>query len=182
LSEAISVFFVPLCRIQVASDGGAFDPAIAEGDWVRGVRGIGGRAIARDRRMIPQKEQWMERVSKPILVVEDEQEVRSLLKLMLAEAGLEVIVAKDGTGALHKLRQRGGDVALMVTDVDMGRMNGLELAGSVRSQYPAVPILFVSGLPIPASELEAVAPGAVLVTKPFGAATLVRAVRKLIGD
>jgi DNA-binding response OmpR family regulator len=118
--------------------------------------------------------------SKPILVVEDEQQVRSLLKVMLAESGFEVIVAKDGTGALHELRKRDGDVALMVTDVDMGRMNGIELAGSVRSEYPAVPILFVSGLPIPASQLEAVAPGMILVTKPFGAATLMQ-VRKLIG-
>ena len=124
----------------------------------------------------------MEQVSRPILVVEDEQEIRSLLKVMLAESGFEVIAAKDGTGALHELRKRGGDVGLMVTDVDMGRMNGIELAGSVRSQYPAVPILFISGLPIPASELEAVAPGAVLVTKPFGAATLIQAVRKLIED
>ena len=67
----------------------------------------------------------MGQVSKPILVVEDEQEVRSLLKLMLADSGFDVIVAKDGTGALHELRKRGGDVALMVTDVDMGRMNGI---------------------------------------------------------
>jgi DNA-binding response OmpR family regulator len=124
----------------------------------------------------------MKNISKPILVVEDEQEVRSLLKLMLAESGFEVIVAKDGTSALHELHKRGGNVALMVTDVDMGRMNGLELAGSVRSEYPAVPILFVSGLPVPAGELEAVAPGMILVTKPFGPATLVQAVRKLIEE
>ena len=115
----------------------------------------------------------MGQVSKPILVVEDEQEVRSLLKVMLAESGFEVVVAKDGTSALHELWRRGGEVALMVTDVDMGRMNGIELATSVRSQYPALPILFVSGLPIPAAELEAIAPGALLVTKPFGVTTLV---------
>jgi two-component system, cell cycle sensor histidine kinase and response regulator CckA len=125
---------------------------------------------------------WMGRVAKPILVVEDEQEVRSLLKLMLAESDFEVIVAKDGTAALHELWKRRGNVALVVTDVDMGRMNGLELAQSVRSEYPAVPILFVSGLPIPQSELEAVAPGTVLITKPFGPATLVQALRKLIGE
>jgi len=124
----------------------------------------------------------MAKGSKPILVVEDEPQVRSLLKVMLTKAGFQVVVAKDGTGAFHALRKRGGDVALIVTDVDMGRMNGKELAGSVRSEYPAVPILFVSGLPVPASELETIAPGAALVTKPFDAATLVSAVRRLIGD
>src|SRR5262249_55521343 len=64
----------------------------------------------------------------------------------------------------------------------MGRMNGMELAQSVRSQYPAVPILFISGLPVPTSELEKVAPGTILLPKPFGGATLVEAVKKLISD
>ena len=124
----------------------------------------------------------MGQVSKPILLVEDEQEVRSLLRLMLAESGFEVIAAKDGLGAFHELRKHSGAISLLVTDVDMGRMNGIELAASVRMNYPNIPILFVSGLPIPPGELDAVAPGAQLVTKPFGAATLVEAVRKAIGD
>ena len=123
----------------------------------------------------------MGELAKPILVVEDEQEVRSLLNVMLTDAGYEVVVAKDGTAAFHELRKRNGEFALIVTDIDMGRMNGMELAESVRSQYPGMPILFVSGLPIPQSELEPVAPGAVLLTKPFGAARLVEEVRKLAG-
>ena len=124
----------------------------------------------------------MERAPKPVLVVEDEQDVRSLLRVILSQAGFEVIVAEDGIDAFHELGKRRGDVALVVTDVDMGRMNGIEFAASVLTQYPAVPILFVSGLPIAPSELEAVVPGAVLLTKPFGAATLIQAVRKLIGN
>jgi DNA-binding response OmpR family regulator len=124
----------------------------------------------------------MAKESKRILVVEDEPEVRTLLTSMLADAGFEVIAAKDGTGAFHELRKRGANFGLLVTDVDMGRMNGIELAQSVRSEFPGVPILFVSGLPVPASDLEKVAPGALLVTKPFGAAALIDAVRKLIAD
>lgn len=119
---------------------------------------------------------------KPILVVEDEPQVRTLLKTMLAESGFDVIAAKDGTAAFHELHKRDGLVGLLVTDVDMGRMNGMELAQSVRAEYPNVPILFVSGLPIPESELEEVAPGTLLVTKPFTTAQLVQAVRKLIVD
>ncbi len=119
---------------------------------------------------------------KTILVVEDEPEVRSVLKAMLVDAGFEVLVAKDGASALHQLWKRGGSVALVVTDVDMGRMNGIELAESVRSEYPAMPILFISGLPVPASELEEAAPGTFLIAKPFGAATLVQAVEKAIAD
>lgn len=119
---------------------------------------------------------------KPILVVEDEPQVRTLLKTMLTESGFEVIAAKDGTGAFHELNKRDGDVALLVTDVDMGRMNGIELAQSVRAEYPSLPILFVSGLPIPPSELEEIAPGTLLVAKPFTTGQLVGAIQRLIGD
>jgi CheY-like chemotaxis protein len=101
---------------------------------------------------------------------------------MLAQSGFEVVAAKDGTSAFRELRKRGGNVALVVTDVDMGRMDGIELAQSVRTEYPNVPILFVSGLPVAPSELEKVAPGTLLLTKPFTAAALVQAVQKLIGD
>lgn len=119
---------------------------------------------------------------KSILVVEDEPDVRSVVKAMLSEAGFEVFVAKDGASAVLQLWKRGGNLALFVTDVDMGRMSGFELAEMVRSQYPAVPILFISGLPVSESELEKVAPGASLLTKPFDAATLIPAVEKAIGS
>lgn len=117
---------------------------------------------------------------KPILIVEDEPEIRTLLKLMLAERGYEVISAKDGTSALHELWKHRGNIALLVTDVDMGRMNGVELAESIRGEYPALPILFISGLPVERSELDRVAPGAGFVSKPFNAATLAEAVERLI--
>ena len=117
---------------------------------------------------------------KRILVVEDDPQVRSLLKVMLTEAGFDVVTANDGTGGFRELRRRRGNVGLVVTDIDMGRMNGKELAESVRSEFPAVPILFVSGIPVPASELQEVAPGTLLVTKPFDNATLVQAVQKLV--
>jgi CheY-like chemotaxis protein len=119
--------------------------------------------------------------SKPVLVVEDEPDVRSVLKAMLAASGFDVVVAKDGASALRELWKRGGKIQVLVTDVDMGRMNGMELAESVRAQYPKLPILFVSGLPVPAAELEKVAPGTMLLAKPFGAADLVEAVQKLSG-
>src|SRR4051795_8581300 len=96
---------------------------------------------------------------KTILIVEDEEPVRSLLKVMLTEEGFEVVEAKDGTVALNELWKRRGNVAMLVTDIDMGRMGGIELAESARSHYPALPILFVSGLPMPPEEVERIAPG-----------------------
>ena len=120
--------------------------------------------------------------SRTILVVEDEPQVRSLLNTMLENAGFEVIVAGDGAGAFHQLWKRSGNLALLVTDIDMGRMNGIELAEMVRSQYPVVPILLISGLPVPATVVEKAAPGTSLLAKPFDQAALVQAVKKAIGD
>src|SRR5690348_12669169 len=124
----------------------------------------------------------MDPEAKPILVVEDESQVGPLVKVMLAEQGFDVIDAQDETGAVRDLGKRKGKVAMLVTDVDMGRMGGLEFARSVRSQYPDLPVLFVSGLPMAANELEEAASGSILVTKPFDVATLTQAVRKLMGD
>src|SRR3954465_9802112 len=104
----------------------------------------------------------MAKPRKPILIVEDETPVRSLLKVMLTEEGFEVVEAKDGTVALNELWKRKGKVAMLVTDIDMGRMGGIELAESARLQYPTLPILFVSGLPMPPEEVERIAPGSVL--------------------
>lgn len=121
----------------------------------------------------------MENSGKPILVVEDEPQVRTLIQTMLKAAGYGVVLAKDGTAAFRELRKRGGEFSLVLTDYDMGRMNGKELAESVRADYPALPILFVSGLPVGAIDVEQIAPGALLVTKPFDAATILHAVEKL---
>lgn len=124
----------------------------------------------------------MAQTREPILVVEDEPQIRALLKTALTEEGFKVIEAQDGTVALKELWKRKGKVAILVTDVDMGRMNGLELAESARAQYPEVPILFVSGLPMQPAELERIAPRSAFVTKPFTVKTLIKAVRKLTGD
>ena len=119
-------------------------------------------------------------LSKTILIVEDDPQVRALLKVVLSNEGFQVIEAEDGTRALDQIRKRRGRVAAVLTDIDMGRMNGTELAESVKAQFPTVPILFISALPVPLAELEQLIPGSAFVSKPFDAATLIKTVRKLI--
>ncbi len=116
----------------------------------------------------------------PIVLVEDEPGVRSFIKTILTGAGYLVIEAADGTSAFHEIRERAGRIAALLTDIDMGRMGGVELAELIRSEYPFVPILFFSGLPIPPDNLERVAPGSGFLAKPFQAATLIEAVQKLV--
>jgi CheY-like chemotaxis protein len=117
---------------------------------------------------------------KTILVVEDESQLRAFVKLMLNDEGFRVIEASDGTGGLNQIRRKKDQISLLITDVDMGRMGGIELAELVRKEFPNLPILFISALPMAPSELQAVAPGSGFVSKPFNATTLLQSVRRLV--
>ena len=119
-------------------------------------------------------------MSKTILIVEDDVQVRDLLKLVLSAAGFELIEAEDGTRGLTMLRKHRGRVAAILTDVDMGRMNGIEFGELAREQFPEVPILFLSALPVPSAELQRAVPGSTFVSKPFDSAALVQTVRGLV--
>jgi signal transduction histidine kinase/ActR/RegA family two-component response regulator len=78
-----------------------------------------------------------------ILLVDDDDDVRSVAAAMVAELGYQVATAASGEEALSLLE--GGRFRLMVTDVAMPGMNGVELGRRVRRLAPEMPILFASG-------------------------------------
>lgn len=80
-----------------------------------------------------------------ILLVEDDEFVRSLVETQLEMLGYEVTSAVDAACALSALAA-GTAVDLLVTDVTMpGELDGFGLAARVRARWPALPILFASG-------------------------------------
>jgi len=80
-----------------------------------------------------------------ILVVEDEEMVRRLIKRVLSSVGYNVIETKSGPEALELLVNTGLVPDLMITDIIMPKMNGNELARQVLERLPALNILFMSG-------------------------------------
>ena len=81
-----------------------------------------------------------------VLVVDDEDAVRSLLRTLLRLAGYEALACRDGAEALDLLAARGGDVQLLITDINLGPdMDGFELADALRASQPALKVLFISG-------------------------------------
>ena len=106
-----------------------------------------------------------------ILVVEDEPLVRRTVVLVLERAGHRMLTAGDGEEALALLRQPGHGVELVLTDVVMPRMGGVELARGVRASYP-LPVLFMSGFHESQTELAAEQ----VLAKPFTADQLMSAV------
>ena len=105
--------------------------------------------------------------SKRILVVDDEEKVRNLLKRMLESFGHEVEIAKDGFEALAKL---DFDIDLVLLDIEMPGMDGYEVARRIRddAKHNDLPIIFVTSLASRNDRIRAVeAGGNDFVAKPF---------------
>jgi CheY-like chemotaxis protein len=80
-----------------------------------------------------------------IVIAEDEEAVRTLLRRALVEDGHEVIAAADGAEALDALQREGGRVDLLLTDIKMPVMDGIALALATARDFPALPILLMTG-------------------------------------
>ena len=114
--------------------------------------------------------------------MDDEPGVREWLVRCLTEGGYQVIQAPDGPNALAKLAAHGGTIRAVVSDVKMPRMNGRELAARIAERWPHLPVLFISGFSgDELVERGLLDPGVPLLRKPFDAAALGAALRRLLG-
>jgi two-component system cell cycle sensor histidine kinase/response regulator CckA len=80
-----------------------------------------------------------------VVLVEDEELIRRLLQRVLESADYEVLVAANGEAALRLIEGRAGELALLLTDLVMPGMSGLELARAAREVQPDLPVLCMSG-------------------------------------
>jgi CheY-like chemotaxis protein len=116
-----------------------------------------------------------------ILVVDDTQEVRSLVARVLESQGYSVLEAGDGPHALVVCHNLSGQIDLLVTDVKMPGMDGVELARSVRAGYPTIRVLYISGQ-CEGDELQAhlCQKGFGFLSKPFLPQALIEAVEQIL--
>jgi CheY-like chemotaxis protein len=116
-----------------------------------------------------------------ILIVEDEEEVRELVRDLLEANGYTVLTAGNGKEALTVCGTHKGTISLVVTDVVMPEMGGPELAANLKAAYPTIKVLFTSGYTDHAivrnGELEA---GVAFIQKPFTLVNLARKVREVL--
>ena len=80
-----------------------------------------------------------------ILLVEDSLQVQAIARRFLETAGYEVITASDGEEGLRIYKQLHSSIGLLLTDVKMPRVNGLDLANRVQQLDSQLPILLMSG-------------------------------------
>jgi two-component system, cell cycle sensor histidine kinase and response regulator CckA len=115
-----------------------------------------------------------------ILVVDDETAVRRFAARVLQREGYVVVEATDGVEALELVQVQGISVEVVVSDIVMPRLNGVELMQALSLSHPLLPFILMSGYATAAlSELGIVAPCSVL-PKPFPSELLLAEVQRCI--
>jgi len=120
-------------------------------------------------------------MSKRALAVDDSKTMRDMVSFTLKGAGFEVIEAEDGKDAIAKLG--GGNVDLVITDLNMPHMNGFELIRSLRSQehYKFTPILMLTTEGDDTKKQEGKSAGATgWIVKPFNPDRLLETVSRVL--
>ncbi|MBF0572941.1 MAG: response regulator, partial [Desulfamplus sp.] len=79
------------------------------------------------------------------LLVEDEQAILKLTKLMIAKEGYNVLAANSPSEAINIAQKHDGKIDLLITDIIMPKMNGYELAKNIILKHPDIKLLFMSG-------------------------------------
>lgn len=115
------------------------------------------------------------------LLVDDKDEVRRVTRMMLESNGIRVIDAGDPHVALELARKHSNDLDLLVSDVVMPQMNGMQLGDAVRELCPNIKVLFISGYSAEVlSDRDLLERGANLLPKPFDARTLAARISDLV--
>ena len=116
-----------------------------------------------------------------VLLVEDEDRVRSFARQALRSKGYTVLEAADGQDAVRVAQAHGGPLHLLVTDVVMPALGGPQLAQALRARHPGLRVLFMSGYTDDAVVRHGVMQEAAnFLQKPFSAAALARKVREVL--
>lgn len=115
-----------------------------------------------------------------VLVVDDEAAVRRFAVRVLEGEGYGVVEAGDGIEALELIKLGSPSIEVVVTDIVMPRLNGVELMQALSASHPNLPVILMSGYATDAlAELGIAAPCAILA-KPFPSERLLEEVRRCV--
>jgi len=116
-----------------------------------------------------------------VLIVEDEEELRSLFVLVLEMEDFLLFQAEDGQSALDMLTAHKGEIDVMITDLGMPNIGGVELITRARSIKPALKIIGTSGLSGRDIEENVRSAGAdAFIAKPFSPHDAIKQVKELM--
>jgi two-component system, cell cycle sensor histidine kinase and response regulator CckA len=121
--------------------------------------------------------------SETVLLVEDEESVRQLVRETLELKGYKILEADNGEAALQIVSDYSGKIDMLITDVVMPGMSGRELSARLCASYPQTKVLYLSGYTEDAIVHEGVIdPDTAFLQKPFTLQMLARKVREVLGE
>jgi two-component system, chemotaxis family, chemotaxis protein CheY len=84
-----------------------------------------------------------------ILIVDDEKNIRDLIRMSLTKAGYDVLEAEDGAKAVEILRKDDNPlmVDVITCDIRMPKVNGIEAIAFFRKEFPSIPVVVITGFP-----------------------------------
>lgn len=119
--------------------------------------------------------------SETILVAEDDPDVRGLIVNVLSEAGYCVIASEDGDDCIRKFNENQEEIALILSDVMMPKLNGYEAIAQISVRKPEVKVLFMSGYAADVIHRNRILdPGVEFVLKPVSPAGLLEKIRQTL--
>ena len=113
-----------------------------------------------------------------VLVVEDEADVRGMARRLLEELNYRVLVASDGQEALVVYAERRDEISLVLSDMMMPEMGGVQLFRALKEQNPEVRVVIMTGYPLDGAELQMQQELAGVLEKPFE----LERVARVVGD
>ncbi len=118
-----------------------------------------------------------------ILLVEDEEVVRTLLVRQLKELGHRVLAAENGETALVLDARADGEVDVLLSDIAMPGMGGIELARQLRDRHPRMVVVLMSGYSdVETPEADSAFTPVTYIQKPFNQGALARALRRALQE
>ena len=116
-----------------------------------------------------------------VLVVDDEEDLRDIMRRMLERRGFTALVAGDSGQAIEVCREHPGDIDVLVTDLGLPGVSGGELSRTASELRPSMQVIYISGLPREIAVADGlIAEDALLVKKPFTTEGLIEALRSVL--
>ena len=116
-----------------------------------------------------------------VLVVDDEEDLRDIMRRMLERRGFDTLVAGDSEQAIAACRDHEGDIEVLITDLGLPGVSGGELSRTAMALRPAMGVVYISGLPKDIAVAKGlIGADALLVKKPFSSESLVEALRTVL--
>jgi two-component system cell cycle sensor histidine kinase/response regulator CckA len=115
-----------------------------------------------------------------IMVVDDEEVIRNMVKDFLSDKGYEIIIASNGPEALEKFRQNEGKVDLVLLDMVLPGKSGMEILEDLRQINPRVKAIMTSGYSRDITENNLDKDITSFMQKPFRIATLIQKIKELM--